>query len=133
MPCKVSRNPSSSNAAGQAVVEMALVLPLLILLTLGVIEFGLVFHNCYKLTCATRESARIASMGMPGDDVARRFRQTTGFSADRCSLDISFPQGRTPGMPVVVKASLRYRTLTPIMGFKPLILRDTLAMSLESN
>ncbi|PKK90996.1 MAG: hypothetical protein CVV64_04285 [Candidatus Wallbacteria bacterium HGW-Wallbacteria-1] len=122
-----------SRARGQAVIETALILPLLILISLGVVEFGLIFHNSYKLTCATRECARIASMGMPAEDVSRRFRATTGFKSETCQIQVSYPQGRKAGNPVLVRASYSHNTLTPVMGFTPIVLRDSLAMSLESN
>ena len=51
--------------SGQAVVEFALVLPLLLLLVLGAIEFGRVLLRLHLLTSASREGARIASL--PGN------------------------------------------------------------------
>jgi Flp pilus assembly protein TadG len=43
---------------GAVVVEFALVLPLLMLLLMGIIEFGLLFYNQQVLTNASREGAR---------------------------------------------------------------------------
>jgi Flp pilus assembly protein TadG len=47
---------------GQAFVELALVLPVLLLLLLGVIQFGNVFRDYIALTDATRVGARQASV-----------------------------------------------------------------------
>ena len=47
---------------GQAVVEFALVLPLLLLLVLGAIEFGRVLLRLHLLTTASREGARVGSL-----------------------------------------------------------------------
>jgi Flp pilus assembly protein TadG len=57
---------------GAAAVEMALVLPLLISMLFGVIDFGRVFNAEIQLSQAAREGARIAALGATaGDPVAR--------------------------------------------------------------
>lgn len=43
---------------GAAVVEFALVIPLLLLLLFGIIEFSLLFYNKHIITNASREGAR---------------------------------------------------------------------------
>lgn len=45
---------------GQALVEFALVLPILLLLVLGVFEFGRAWHAYQVITDAAREGARLA-------------------------------------------------------------------------
>lgn len=47
-------------ASGQAVVEFALILPVLMLVLMGVLEFGLVFMRQNALTNAAREGVRQA-------------------------------------------------------------------------
>jgi Flp pilus assembly protein TadG len=47
-------------ASGQELIEFALVLPLLLLVLLGIIEFGLLFQQYEVVTNAAREGARIA-------------------------------------------------------------------------
>jgi Flp pilus assembly protein TadG len=49
-----------SNTEGQALVEFALVLPILLLLILGMIEFGWILNGKITLTTAAREGARAA-------------------------------------------------------------------------
>ena len=44
--------------SGQAIVEFALVLPLILILLLGIIEFGVIFYNKAMVTNASREGAR---------------------------------------------------------------------------
>jgi len=48
---------------GQAIVEFALILPVFILILLGIMEFGLVFHQYLIVTAASREGARVAALG----------------------------------------------------------------------
>ena len=59
---------------GAAAVEMALVMPLLILMVMGIIDFGRIFNGQIQLSQAAREGARIAALGTPGSftvDTAR--------------------------------------------------------------
>ena len=48
------------NRAGQALAEMVLVTPILILLVFGIIEFGLAFRTYQIVTNSAREGARVA-------------------------------------------------------------------------
>ncbi len=43
---------------GTAIVEMALVLPLLLILVFGIVEFGVMFYDRQVITNASREGAR---------------------------------------------------------------------------
>jgi Flp pilus assembly protein TadG len=45
---------------GQAIVELALTLPLLLLVVLGIFDFGLMFQRYEVVTNAAREGARVA-------------------------------------------------------------------------
>jgi Flp pilus assembly protein TadG len=52
----------STSEDGAAAVEFALVLPVLLLLVLGLIEFSLVFNTQITLTNAAREGARVMAI-----------------------------------------------------------------------
>ena len=43
---------------GQALIEFALVLPVLLVILLGIVEFGLILYNQHVITNASREGAR---------------------------------------------------------------------------
>lgn len=47
---------------GQSVVEFALILPVLILLIFGMIDFGWLFYNKIEVNNASREGARYAAI-----------------------------------------------------------------------
>ncbi|MEC5180052.1 TadE/TadG family type IV pilus assembly protein [Arthrobacter sp. CG_A4] len=55
----------SSSERGAAAVEFALIVPLLLLLLLGVIEFGRVFNAQLQLSAAARESVRVMAIQKP--------------------------------------------------------------------
>jgi Flp pilus assembly protein TadG len=45
--------------SGQAVIELALTLPLLLLIVMGILDFGLMFQRYEVVTNAAREGARV--------------------------------------------------------------------------
>jgi hypothetical protein len=58
---------------GAELIEFALVLPLLLLLVLGIVDFGFLFQRLEVVTNAAREGARIAVLpGYNTDDVKDR-------------------------------------------------------------
>jgi Flp pilus assembly protein TadG len=58
---------------GQAIVEMALTLPLLLLIVLGIFDFGLMFQKYEVVTNAAREGARVGVLpGYTTADAAAR-------------------------------------------------------------
>lgn len=61
---------------GAELVEFALVFPLLLLVTLGIIDFGLLFQRYEVLTNAAREGARVSVLpGYSSADVTTRVNQ----------------------------------------------------------
>lgn len=56
------------NASGQALVEMALILPMLLVLVIGLLEFGRAFNAHQAVTDAAREGARQAVVQDPNID-----------------------------------------------------------------
>jgi Flp pilus assembly protein TadG len=56
---------SQRSEKGAAAVEFALVMPLLLLLVFGIIEFGFVFNRYISVTHAAREGVRELALGVP--------------------------------------------------------------------
>ena len=52
----------SRDQRGAAAVEMAIVLPILILLVFGIVEFSIYFNRLQGLQAAAREGARVAAL-----------------------------------------------------------------------
>ena len=65
MRVKRIRN-TPENEKGQSLVEFALVVPLLLLLVIGIAEFGRAWMAKNILTGAAREAVRIAAVAAPG-------------------------------------------------------------------
>jgi Flp pilus assembly protein TadG len=53
---------------GQAFVEFALILPVLLLIVLGIIQFGSLYNNDETITNATRAGARVAAVSRTASD-----------------------------------------------------------------
>lgn len=62
-PALRERRPRRTARRGAAVVEMALIAPLLFMLVLGIVEFGRALSVAQLLTNAARDAARQASVG----------------------------------------------------------------------
>jgi Flp pilus assembly protein TadG len=61
----MSRNRQKCTERGAAIVELAIVLPLLLSLLMGMVEFGLLFYNKQVITNASREGARAGIVQLP--------------------------------------------------------------------
>lgn len=103
---------------GQAMVEMALVLPLLLIIVIGIAEFGMMFSNYLTLNNVTRETARYASLG--GSDIESEAR---GYSVsgvlDRNELVIVITPAeanRTRGDSVEVVGYYNHKLLIPFLN-----------------
>ena len=111
---------------GQSLVEFSLILPILMILVFGILDFGLGLRSYISLSNAVREGARYASVGNPvgiesdcdgttNDTVYGRICVATGgLNVTELDPDVSFPQGVAPGNSVVVSADYTYHFVTPI-------------------
>ncbi len=119
---------------GQSLVEFALVLPLLVLLIFGIIDFSRIFHAYLTIDHAGREAARAASIGK--DDTA--VINTAVTDASSIGLTTSrvkpTPTGtRSSGTNVTITITYPITFLTPVIGdiVGPLTLTDTTVMRVE--
>jgi TadE-like protein len=57
---------------GAALVEFAIVVPLLMLLLMGIMEFGMILHDYLSISQGAREGVREAAIGSPRAKVRQR-------------------------------------------------------------
>jgi hypothetical protein len=108
-----SRSRGGSEQAAAA-VEMALVLPILILLVFGIAEFGRVYNIQISLTGAAREGVR--AMAIENDEAAAR-EATIRAAAMNVEPAVSVsPAPCTPGDPVRVTARRTVTYTIPFFG-----------------
>ncbi len=70
--------PARRRRAGQNLIEFALIVPILIALLMGIMEFGWVMRNQLILTNAAREGARALSVGGSSAAVRTRLAEVLG-------------------------------------------------------
>ena len=99
---------------GAALVEFALILPLLVLLVFGVIEFGRGYHTKTTLTHAAREGVRVAALDS-GDPVATV--RNAAPNLDTAQIDVTVdPSPCTTGQPVTVTVEYDHTYDIPLFG-----------------
>src|SRR5207244_2755579 len=72
------RCPRPGRRRGAALVEFAIVVPLLFLLLLGIMEFGMIMHDYIMLAQGAREAARTAAIGAPVSKIKARVMEASG-------------------------------------------------------
>jgi Flp pilus assembly protein TadG len=95
------------------VVEFALVLPLLLLLVFGIIDFGRALNAQVTLTQAAREGARLDALNQP-NVVSRTQAAATGLSGVSVTVVTACPPGAGPGVNADVKVSYAFSFVTPV-------------------
>jgi Flp pilus assembly protein TadG len=104
---------------GQSLVELALVLPILSLLLLGMIQFGVVFNHYITLTDAVRAGARKGAVGRQLEDpeagVQQAVRTAATDNLDPADLEIAVESTWAQGSKVTVTASYPYEIR--LLGF----------------
>ncbi|MFP5112714.1 TadE/TadG family type IV pilus assembly protein [Bacillaceae bacterium C204] len=119
---------------GQSLVEFALIVPLLIILLFGIIDFGRIFHVYLTIDHAGREAARAASIGKDDTTVintAVNDAASIGLTAGRVGVS---PSGsRASGTNVTITINYPIDFLTPVIGniVGPITLTDTTVMRVE--
>jgi Flp pilus assembly protein TadG len=104
---------STRDTGGQAAVEFALVLPFLLVMLIGIVEFGRAWNQHQVITDAARESARAASLWGATTEadvkkVATDAMAAAGIDYRRAEIDIVNLDG-AGNTPVTVSIDLRYR------------------------
>jgi Flp pilus assembly protein TadG len=110
----VGRLPGNrSKDRGAAAVEFALLLPLLLLLLFGIIDFGRALNAQITITQAAREGARLDALNQP-NVVGRTQAAAVGLSGVTVTVVTSCPPGAGPGVNADVKVSYPFTFITPI-------------------
>ncbi len=104
--------PNARQDRGAAAVEFALLLPMLLLLVFGLIDFGRALNAQITLTQAAREGARLAALGEP-NVVSGTQAAATGLSPVTVTVT-SCPAGAGAGVNAVVRATYSFSFVTPV-------------------
>lgn len=108
------------NKEAQTMVETALVLPIILMLLFGIIEFGRIFNAHMIMKNASRDGARCAAVGEDyEDDITPKINNMTSTLG---TVNIEFTpaeDSRVQGDEVTCKVTYELQLITPIIG--PLI------------
>ena len=99
---------------GQATVEAALVLPVVVLLLLAVVQVGLLVRADVLVTHAAREAARAAAVDSDPQAAAHAAALATTLDAHRMQVHVEGRRG--PGSRVRVDVTYRAPTDVPLVG-----------------
>ena len=110
---------------GAALVEFALILPILVLFVFGIVEFGRAYSARIELTAAVREGARAAALG--NDGVAATKSGAPGLAPNRITVT-TVPCATTtppPDATATVTASYPFNYTIPLFRTGTWTLRAT--------
>jgi hypothetical protein len=99
---------------GAALVEFALILPILILLIFGIIEFGRGYHTKTTLAHAAREGVRVAALDS-GNPVQVARDAAPNLTPGAITVTVT-PDPCVPGDPVTVTLDYNHQYDIPLFG-----------------
>jgi Flp pilus assembly protein TadG len=97
--------------SGQSLVELAFAIPLVLLVLLALVDFGLALNTWIDATQVATEGARMASVDGPTiacKDLAKKIRSDGFGGVDKGLVTIKFPSGSAIGQPVQVVVTTKY-------------------------
>lgn len=126
-----------SRQRGQSLVETALVLPILLLILMGIFDFGRAVFAYNAVSNAAREAVRLAIVDQNDADVVEEGKRSAiGLPAD--AVDVTFTLPGCPGTVLVgctaqVTVDHQWSAITPIIGsvVGPIQLSSTTEMRVE--
>jgi Flp pilus assembly protein TadG len=99
---------------GQATVELALLLPLVVVLLLAILQIALLGRDLVLVTHASREAARAAAVDPDPAAAARAAADAGGLDRERLTVTVT---GRgSPGARLRATVTYRARTDVPLIG-----------------
>ncbi len=144
------KKPASRNAAGQAMAELVLILPALMILVMGTVEFSRLLAVYTVVNASSREAARYgAGAGDMGIGTKHRYEDCNGIIAAANRISRSFisltsitiqydhgpgtalitPVGCPPpaaqvglGTRIIVRVTATYRPIVPLIPIGPITL-----------
>jgi Flp pilus assembly protein TadG len=128
----------ASSEGAAALVEFAIVLPILLLIVFGIVDFGRALYTANNLTSAVREGARLASTQISPDPTvaASKTAVTNAVTAYTVAIEAGAPaptvnetfSGAPPNMQSITVQITAY-PFTPITPLAGMIGLGTITMS----
>jgi Flp pilus assembly protein TadG len=96
---------------GQSMTEFAVILPILVVLLFGIVQFGILFNNYVTLTDAARAGARAAAVSRQDSDpvgTATAAVRSSASDLNQSNLSVDVSSTWSAGSPVTVTATYPY-------------------------
>jgi len=112
----------SRKEKGQAMVEMALVLPILLLLLCGIIDFGWISYNRLSVSYCSREGARYGIVHAEDANAeqaveSRVLQMAPDYLQDKISVSVTYSNPSSPSSgDITVQVTAVVQSLTPVAG-----------------
>jgi Flp pilus assembly protein TadG len=119
---------------GQGLVELALLLPILIVVVMGVLDFGRVYFAYVTITNAAREGAFFASLNPTVSDASVQAIVDAEISGqlDGGARVIDVSDSRSPGSQLTVTVQHDFQAITTsVLGRRTFPVRATAAMVVQ--
>jgi len=124
------------NNKGQALVEFAIILPIILLLIMGIVQFGMMINSYLAIQYAAREGARAGIVGSTDSEIKNLITADSP-SLDSSKLTVTITpalSNRKSGDTLTVKISYSYNLTIPVISsiFKnSIILSSQTSMRIE--
>jgi hypothetical protein len=84
---------------GQSIVEFALLAPVLIILFMGMFDFGWILHQQIQMDNATRDAARRAAVGATNAEILTHLNDALTFpiTSEQVTIDVLDKEGNSIG------------------------------------
>lgn len=124
------------NNRGQAIVELAILLPVLLLILMSIFEFGRVFNAYMIISHASREGARAGSVGNTDTQIEAVISDVTPtLNSGNMTITIVDSGGsRNRGDSITVTINYSIDLITPLVGTvigDPVVLDASTVMRIE--
>lgn len=120
---------------GQAIVESALVMPIVLLLVIGMVELGRVSNAYMAVMHAARHGARYGAVGGTNEEIVTRVKgAATPLNPSELTVTVFPEHGRQSGMDIQVSVTYPVVLITPLVSSflsNPVIVRSDITMLVE--
>ena len=106
------------NQKGQALVEFAIILPILLMLVMGILQFGMMLNAYLTIENASREGARAGIIGSSDAEIQNLIISTSPSLDPECLTVIITPDepDRKSGDTLTVQITYNYNLIVPIIS-----------------
>ena len=131
---RIRRHRIIKSEKGASAVEFAIILPILVMLIFGIVQFGIAYNNYIALTHAAREGARLAAVNMDEILGIEEFENRIKESAPSVSIESITLSGQDGNIGDSVAVTVTGEVLNieiPLVGSWPVQLTSTATLRIE--